>query len=53
MGPALRARERSPAASASAQVTPKGDLVLLKVAPAEEKTAGGIILPDSVRKVWV
>lgn len=33
------------------QIQPTGDLVLVKVARAEEKTAGGIILPDSAQKV--
>jgi chaperonin GroES len=33
-----------------AQVKPKGDLVLAKVAEAEEKTTGGILLPDSAQQ---
>ena len=32
------------------QVNPKGDLVLAKVAEAEEKTLGGVLLPDSAQK---
>lgn len=32
------------------QVTPKGDLVLCKVADAEEKTTGGIMLPTSAQR---
>lgn len=34
---------------------PKGDLVLAKVAEAEEKTSGGILLPGSaqVGKAWL
>ena len=33
-----------------AQVTPKGDLVLAKVAEAEEATTGGILLPTSAQR---
>lgn len=33
----------------AAQVHPKGDLVLAKVASAEEKTTGGVLLPDSAQ----
>ena len=32
------------------QIDPKGDLVLAKVAEAEEKTLGGVLLPDSAQK---
>ena len=32
------------------QVVPKGDLVLAKVAEAEDKTLGGVLLPDSAQK---
>lgn len=32
------------------QVNPKGDLVLAKVAEAEEKTTGGVLLPNSAQK---
>ena len=32
------------------QVKPKGDLVLAKVAEAEDKTTGGILLPDSAQQ---
>ncbi len=32
------------------QVNPKGDLVLAKVAEAEEKTTGGVLLPTSAQK---
>lgn len=32
------------------KVSPKGDLVLLKVTEAEEKTTGGILLPGSAQK---
>ena len=32
------------------QVTPKGDLVLCKVADAEDKTTGGVLLPESAQK---
>ena len=35
---------------AVAQVTPKGDRVLVKVAKVEEKTVGGIVLPVSAQK---
>jgi chaperonin GroES len=31
-------------------VTPKGDLVLARVAESEEKTSGGILLPTSAQK---
>ncbi len=31
-------------------VTPLGDRVLVKVAAAEEKTAGGILLPDNAKE---
>nr|AAA27313.1 chaperonin [Synechococcus sp.] len=31
-------------------VTPLGDRVFVKVAEAEEKTAGGIILPDNAKE---
>ncbi len=41
-------RSRCPAAPTS-QVMPKGDLVLAKVAEAEEKTTGGILLPGSAQ----
>ena len=35
------------------QVMPKGDLVLAKVAEAEERTQGGILLPGSAQApVW-
>ena len=30
--------------------TPQGDRVLVEAAPAEEKTAGGIIIPDTVKE---
>ena len=30
--------------------TPQGDRVLVEVAEAEEKTAGGIIIPDSAKE---
>ena len=32
------------------QVTPKGDLVLCKVGDAEDKTTGGVLLPESAQK---
>ena len=32
------------------QVSPKGDLVLCKVADAEDKTTGGVLLPESAQK---
>ncbi len=32
------------------QLSPKGDLVLAKVATTEEKTTGGILLPDSAQR---
>lgn len=32
------------------QISPKGDLVLVKVADLEEKTTGGILLPTSAQK---
>lgn len=31
-------------------VTPLGDRVFLKVSPSEEKTAGGILLPDAAKE---
>lgn len=34
----------------TAQVMPKGDLVLAKVAEAEEATTGGILLPSSAQR---
>lgn len=33
-----------------ANIRPLGDKVVVKVVEAEEKTAGGIILPDSAKK---
>ena len=30
--------------------TPQGDRVLVEAAPAEEKTAGGIIIPDTAKE---
>jgi hypothetical protein len=32
------------------QVNPKGDLVLAKVAEAEDKTIGGVLLPDTAQR---
>ncbi len=32
------------------QVTPLGDRVFVKVAPSDEKTAGGIFLPDAAKE---
>lgn len=31
-------------------VTPLGDRVFVKVSPSEEKTAGGIVLPDTAQE---
>ena len=31
-------------------IKPLADRVLIKAAPAEEKTVGGIIIPDTARK---
>lgn len=31
-------------------IQPLGDRVLIKAAPAEEKTAGGIIIPDTAKE---
>jgi chaperonin GroES len=31
-------------------VTPLGDRVFVKVSPSEEKTAGGILLPDTAKE---
>lgn len=33
-----------------ATVTPLGDRVFVKVSPSEEKTAGGILLPDTAKE---
>ncbi len=32
------------------QVTPLGDRVFVKVSPSDEKTAGGIFLPDAAKE---
>jgi chaperonin GroES len=34
----------------SVNVKPLGDRVLIKPAPAEEKTASGIIIPDTAKE---
>jgi len=44
------ARADPPTPPPRPQLTPQGDLVCIKVASAEAKTTGGIILPDSVKK---
>lgn len=36
-------------ASTSIQIVPLGDKVVIKRAQAEQKTAGGIVLPDSAK----
>ena len=36
--------------SSKSQITPLHDRVLIKPAPAEEKTAGGIIIPDTAKE---
>ena len=35
---------------AKVKFTPQGDRVLVEPAPAEEKTAGGIIIPDTAQE---
>ena len=41
--------KKGSAASAGSRIVPLGDRVVLKRAEAEEKTAGGILLPDSAQ----
>jgi chaperonin GroES len=36
--------------SSKLQITPLHDRVIIKPAPAEEKTAGGIIIPDTAKE---
>lgn len=36
--------------SSKSQITPLHDRVIIKPAPAEEKTAGGIIIPDTAKE---
>ncbi|HVU55389.1 MAG TPA: co-chaperone GroES [Puia sp.] len=36
--------------SSTLQITPLHDRVVVKPAPAEEKTAGGIIIPDTAKE---
>lgn len=36
--------------SSKSQITPLHDRVIVKPAPAEEKTAGGIIIPDTAKE---
>jgi chaperonin GroES len=36
--------------SSKSQLTPLHDRVIIKPAPAEEKTAGGIIIPDTAKE---
>ena len=36
--------------SSKSQITPLHDRVVIKSAPAEEKTAGGIIIPDTAKE---
>lgn len=36
--------------SSTASLTPLHDRVIIKPAPAEEKTAGGIIIPDTAKE---
>jgi len=36
--------------SSKSQITPLHDRVVIKPAPAEEKTAGGIIIPDTAKE---
>jgi chaperonin GroES len=36
--------------SSTSQITPLHDRVVIKPAPAEEKTAGGIIIPDTAKE---
>lgn len=36
--------------SSTARLTPLHDRVIIKPAPAEEKTAGGIIIPDTAKE---
>ena len=36
--------------SSKSQITPLHDRVVVKPAPAEEKTAGGIIIPDTAKE---
>ncbi|HTI92825.1 MAG TPA: co-chaperone GroES [Puia sp.] len=36
--------------SSKPQITPLHDRVVIKPAPAEEKTAGGIIIPDTAKE---
>ena len=36
--------------SSKSQITPLHERVVIKAAPAEEKTAGGIIIPDSAKE---
>ena len=38
------------AKSSAAKIRPLGDRVVVKISEEEEKTAGGIILPDTARK---
>ena len=36
--------------SSKSQITPLHDRVIIKPSPAEEKTAGGIIIPDTAKE---
>jgi len=36
--------------SSKSQITPLHDRVIIKPAPAEEKTSGGIIIPDTAKE---
>jgi chaperonin GroES len=41
--------KKASAAASGSRIVPLGDRVVLKRAEAEEKTAGGILLPDSAQ----